>query len=76
MFFPVLFEKFFKNTFFHRTLPVVAPVLLAFAVHKVLEFGAVGAEDDLYGFLAKMSWFIKWVALFFLLHLGKLLLKR
>ena len=55
MFFPVLFEKFFKNTFFHRTLPVVAPVLLAFAVHKVLEFGAVGAEDDLYGFLAKMS---------------------
>ena len=54
MFFPVIFENFFKNTFFHRTLPAIASVLLAFAVHKVLEFVALRVGDDLYGFLAKM----------------------
>ena len=54
MFIPVIFENFFKNIFFHRTLPVMVSVLLAFAVHKVLEFVALRVRDDLYGFLAKM----------------------
>ena len=65
MFIPVIFENFFKNIFFHRTLPVMVSVLLAFAVHKVLEFVALRVGDDLYGFLAKMFWFIKWVAYYF-----------
>ena len=55
MFFPVIFKNFFKNTFFHRTLPVIASVLLAFAVHKVLEFVALRVGDDFMAFKLKCS---------------------